>query len=454
MKITWKNDRRKVKDLIPADYNPRLLTEKDRHDLEQSIQRFGDADPVIVNAGTRANVLIGGHQRVMIYADLAWDEIDVRVPERELTIAEETELNIRLNKNTGHWDEDKLRLFDQGFLLGVGFDKVEMSRIFDKAEAKDDAFDPDSARKQKAEAKDDAFDPDSARKQKAEAKLGDVFELGQHRLMCGDATSAEDVAKLMNGEKAQMVFTDPPYNVDYQGGMNIKREGIMNDAMTPEYFYEFLRKSCVNMLAHCIGGVYICMSSSELHTLKMAFESAGGHWQTFIVWIKNNFTMARSDYQHIYEPILYGWNKEINNHYFNQARNIPNAWEDLREMKTVFDGEHTTIKFQGFEVKIKGRVEGQIKRKKQVTDIWRYDKPSVSKEHPTMKPIALCEEGIKNSSLIGDIVLDCFGGSGSTLVAAERMGRRCFMMELDPHYIDVIIFRWEQATGMKAKKIT
>jgi DNA modification methylase len=351
-------------------------------------------------------------------------------------------------------------LFDKGLLLDWGFDKTEITRIFDKAEAKDDAFDPESAAgKIKAEAKDDAFDPESAAgKIKAEAKLGDVFELGKHRLMCGDATSAEDMTKLMIGEKAQMVFTDPPYNVDYKGGYDNgnrdAREQIMNDTMTPDQFYSFLLSACKNMCEFCNGGIYICMSSSELHTLKRAFDAAGGHWQTFIIWIKNHFAVARQDYQQIYEPILYGYPARIKNHYFNSARNVPNAWEDLREVKTVFDGEYTTIRFQGFEVKIKGKAEGQIKRKKQVTDIWRYDKPSVSKEHPTMKPIALCEEAIKNSSAIGDIVLDCFGGSGSTLIAAERMNRRCFMLELDPHYVDVIIYRWQEATGLKVKKIS
>ena len=195
------------------------------------------------------------------------------------------------------------------------------------------------------------------------------------------------------------------------------------------------------------------MSSTELDTLKIAFESASGHCQSFIIWVKNNFTLSRSDYQHIYEPILYGWPSDVVNHFFTEDRDIANVWEDLREVKTKFDGEYTSIKFQGFEVKIKGKAEGTIKRKKQKTDIWRYDKPIVSKEHPTMKPLELCQQAIRNSSNREDIILDLFGGSGSTLIASESLNRVCYMMELDPRYTDVIIKRWEKTTGNKAIKL-
>jgi len=435
MKLEWHNEKRKVVDLIPADYNPRLLTEKDRADLKKSIERFNDVEPVVVNTGTRANTLIGGHQRVTIYADLGKLEIDVRVPNRELTIAEETELNIRLNKNTGRWDEEKLTQFDKGLLFDAGFDKYELSKLFDVHEAKDDSFDAEAAKN---------------RIDQAKTKTGDVYKLGKHRLLCGDATKPEDYEKLMAGELAQMTFTDPPYNVAYQKGT----EGeIQNDDMDAHAFHDFLLKACQRINSKTIGGIYICMSSSELGTLREAFEEAGGHWSTFVIWVKNTFTLGRGDYQQTYEPILYGWPSNIKNHFFNPARDIANVWEDLREIRTAYDGEHTTIKFQGFEVKIKGKVEGQVKRRKQITDIWRYDKPTKNPDHPTMKPIGLCAEAIKNSSAIGDIVLDPFAGSGSTLIAAERMDRRCFAMELDQKYCDVIVARWEEATGQKAEKV-
>lgn len=263
----------------------------------------------------------------------------------------------------------------------------------------------------------------------------------------------------MGGKNANMAFTDPPYNVAYEGGGNYaengkqKRQMIKNDEMSKENFFEFLSKVCKNLIDYCDGGIYICMSSSEIDALKIAFERGGGHWQSFVIWVKNTFTLSRADYQHTYEPILYGWAGRIKNHYFTDRRDIANVWEDLQEVKTNFDGEHTTIKFQGFEVKLKGKVEGQIKRKKQHTDIWRYDKPTKSTEHPTMKPVALCVEAITNSSQRGDMVLDLFGGSGSTLIACEKTGRVCRMMELDEHYVDVIIKRWEEYTGNKAKKL-
>jgi DNA modification methylase len=169
--------------------------------------------------------------------------------------------------------------------------------------------------------------------------------------------------------------------------------------------------------------------------------------------VKNVFTLSRSDYQHTYEPILYGWSGNVVNHHFIGNRDIPNVWEDIRELRSEFDGENTIIKFQGFEVKIKGKVEGEVRRRKQKTDIWRYDKPNRSKEHPTMKPIELCAEAIKNSSKQGEVVLDLFGGSGSTLIACEQLNRKARLMELDPKYVDVIIDRWEKLTGLKAEKL-
>jgi len=198
------------------------------------------------------------------------------------------------------------------------------------------------------------------------------------------------------------------------------------------------------------GGIYVCMSSSEIDSLKMAFEKVGGHWQSFIIWVKNNFnfTLSSTDYQNTYEPILYGWRDGIINHYFIDRRDIANVWEDLNSVKTEYDGKETTISFQGFKVKIEGKIEkGQVIRKKQHIDIWRYDKPIRSEEHPTMKPVSLVEEAITNSSRRGDIVLDTFLGSGSTLIAAEKTGRICYGMEIDPKYIDVIVQRYVDYTG-------
>ncbi len=179
----------------------------------------------------------------------------------------------------------------------------------------------------------------------------------------------------------------------------------------------------------------------------------GGHWQSFIIWVKNNFTLSRSDYQNTYEPILYGWRDGIKNHYFSDRRDMANVWEDLSKVTTEKEGDETIITFQGFKIKLKGTIEsGQVIRKKQHMDIWRHDKPSRSAEHPTMKPVSLCTEAITNSSKKGDIVLDSFLGSGSTLIACEKTERKCVGIELEPKYIDVIIQRWVNYTGIEKIK--
>jgi len=182
------------------------------------------------------------------------------------------------------------------------------------------------------------------------SKIGDLYQLGNHFVYCGDSTKKEDVEKLMKGEKAQMCFTDPPYNVNYTGGMSAtkknKRKGILNDKMSTKDFYIFLSLISERIIENVKGGVYICMSSSEIHSLKNAWEEKGGHWQSFIIWVKNNFTLSRADYQNMYEPILYGWNGNIKNHFFSEDRNRTNVWEDLRKVKTEFKDGYTTISFK------------------------------------------------------------------------------------------------------------
>lgn len=231
-------------------------------------------------------------------------------------------------------------------------------------------------------------------------KPGDIWKLGEHRLLCGDATNEKDISRLMDHKLAHMVFTDPPYNVNYGAE---KKRSIMNDNLGSD-FGLFLTDACKNMVNFCVGAIYICMSSSELHTLYSSFVEAGGKWSTFIIWAKNTFTLGRSDYQRQYEPILYGWPKD-KRHY----------WCGDRDQ----------------------------------SDVWEYNKPQKNDLHPTMKPIDLCARAIKNSSRKGNIVADFFGGSGSTLIACEQLGRVCYMSELDPKYCDVILQRFENFTGIK-----
>ena len=242
------------------------------------------------------------------------------------------------------------------------------------------------------------------------SKPGDVWLLGEHKLLCGDATEAEDYKALLGDELADMTVTDPPYNVNYANTAKDKLRGthrpIMNDNMGAD-FAAFLLLACQNILAVTKGAVYIAMSSSELDTLQAAFRAAGGKWSTFVIWAKNTFTMGRADYQRQYEPILYGW-KDGSQHYWCGARD------------------------QG--------------------DVWQIKKPHKNDLHPTMKPVELMERAVRNSSKTRDLVLDPFGGSGTTVIACEKSGRRARLMELDPKYVDVIIRRFQDYTGKQVTR--
>jgi DNA modification methylase len=295
------------------------------------------------------------------------------------------------------WNDEMLAaelaaLKDEAFDLDLlGFDDTEIDRLL--AGTSDDAGDVDEAPEPPA-------DPIS--------RPGDLWICGEHRVLCGDAAVLADAEKVLGGELADMAFTDPPYNVDYANTAKDKLRGknrpILNDNLGAD-FGALLYDACVNILTLTKGAVYICMSSSELDRLQKAFREAGGKWSTFVIWAKNTFTLGRSDYQRQYEPILYGW-KDGTDHYWCGARD------------------------QG--------------------DVWFFDKPHKNDLHPTMKPVALVERAIRNSSKSRDIVLDPFGGSGTTMIAAEHAGRRARLIELDPKYVDVIVQRWQTATGGNA----
>jgi DNA modification methylase len=295
------------------------------------------------------------------------------------------------------WNEEMLAaelaaLQEESFDLQLlGFDEADLDRLLASTSEADEDLD---------EAPEPPADPVS--------RPGDIWICGEHRVLCGDATVLSDVEKLLGNELADMAFTDPPYNVNYANSAKDKLRGknrpILNDALGDD-FGSFLYDACVNLLCVTKGACYICMSSSELDALQKAFRAAGGKWSTFIVWAKNTFTLGRSDYQRQYEPILYGW-KDGADHYWCGARD------------------------QG--------------------DVWFFDKPTKNDLHPTMKPVALVERAIRNSSKSRDIVVDLFGGSGTTMIAAERAGRRARLIELDPKYVDVIVERWQVQTGEKA----
>src|SRR3990167_6985144 len=387
--------------ITPYKKNAKKHPDSQLKQIALSLKEYGWRQPIVVD---KNDEIIVGHGRWMAYEKYPEGIKEPWIVKADdLTPEQVRGYRLMDNKtNESDWDM-ALAIEELKELDTLGFD-IELTG-FDK----DLLIEPDE--------KDDLI-PENV---PAKAKLGDLYQLGSHRVLCGDSTQPEAVLRLCGGNRAQMCFTDPPYNVNYTGGADVvlpggkrgfgNRKGIQNDNMTREAFKQFLTDVMKPIVENTDGGIYICMSSSELDSLRGAFEKANGHWQSFIMWVKNNFTLSRADYQNTYEPILYGWRNGIVNHYFTQRRDIANVWEDLSKVKTEYDGKETTITFQGFKVKLKGKIEsGQVIRKKQHTDIWRHDKPSRSELHPTQKPVALVIEAITNSSSQGDIVLDTFGG--------------------------------------------
>lgn len=385
--------------LIPHARNARTHSEAQVAQIAGSIAEFGFVNPVLVGAD---GVIVAGHGRVMAARKLGLTEAPVIVL-AHLTPTQRRALMIADNQiaSQAGWNDEMLAaelaaLKDEDFDLDLlGFDDADLNRLL--AGVIEEGEDPD-------EAPEPPTDPIS--------RPGDIWICGEHRVLCGDATVLSDVEALLGGELADMTFCDPPYNVNYANSAKDKMRGknraILNDALG-ESFGAFLYDASVNILTVTKGAVYICMSSSELDTLQKAFREAGGKWSTFVIWAKNTFTLGRADYQRQYEPILYGW-KEGADHYWCGARD------------------------QG--------------------DVWLIDKPHKNDLHPTMKPVALVERAIRNSSKSRDIVLDPFGGSGTTMIAAERSGRRARLVELDPKYVDVIVQRWQDLTGGSATHAT
>ena len=385
-----------VDNLIPYARNARTHSEEQVAQIAASIAEFGFTNPILTD-GERG--VIAGHGRLAAARKLGLKE----VPVIELAYLTDTQKKAyiladnRLAMNAG-WDDELLKLEltelkDADFDLDLmGFTSDELDRLIN-GDAGGGLTDDDAV-------------PETPKE--PVSRPGDLWILGNHRLLCGDSTMLSDVEKLMGNELADMAFTDPPYNVDYGNNAKDKMRGkdrrILNDALG-DGFYQFLYDACVNLLMVTKGGCYVAMSSSELHTLQKAWLDAGGKWSTFIIWSKNTFTLGRADYQRQYEPILYGW-KQGADHF----------WCGDRDQ----------------------------------SDIWNYNKPRVNDLHPTMKPVELVERAIKNSSKSRDIVLDLFGGSGTTLIACEKTGRQARLIELDPKFVDVIVKRWEEYTGLQA----
>lgn len=384
MDIIWKSEERRLNDLIPADYNPRKISDEERNNIKQSIERFSLCDPIVIN---KNNKIIGGHQRFSILKEKGNITVDVRVPNILLDEKQEKELNLRLNKNLAQWDFQLLSNYDEDLLKDVGFFKEELDKIFNEGYNEKDDEVPENP--------------------PAIVQKGQIYKLGRHRLMCGDATLNNEVLLLMNGEKSKMIHTDPPYNVNYAANKkhpSHKIRKIENDNQSPEEWEDFCKDLFVNFKEFNDGDIYMWGASGpEGMRMRLWLVEFGCHWSATIIWKKQQLVLSPAKYQRMYEPCFYGW--------FN---------------KSTFGAD------------------------RKETEVWEIDRPHNSKLHPTMKPIEICEKAIKNSSQRNDIVLDLFLGSGSTLIACEKTNRICYGMEIEPHYCDVIIKRWEDYTDKKA----
>ncbi len=379
-----------LKELKPAAYNPRKKLkkgDKEYEKIKQSLLKFGYVDPIIVNEDL---TVIGGHQRLTVLKDLDYETAKCVIV--DLPKEDEKALNIALNKITGQWDEALLAdllldLQESDFNLDLtGFEPPEIDDILSNVHDK--------------ELSEDEFDVEEELKKPTVSRRGDIWQLGKHRVICGDSTKAETYKQLLDDRKANLVVTDPPYNVDVEETAG----KILNDNMSDGDFYQFLLSMFTQVENHMEddASIYVFHADTEGLNFRKAFKDAGFYLSGCCIWKKNSLVLGRSPYQWQHEPCLYGWKKKGKHQWFS-------------------DRKQTTI--------------------------WEYDRPKSSKDHPTMKPIQLMAYPIQNSSMRGTIVLDPFLGSGSTLIAADQTGRVCYGIELDEKFVDVIVKRYIEVTG-------
>ena len=385
---------KRLSDISPYENNPRKNDEAVKY-VAESIKEFGFKVPIVID---RNNVIVAGHTRYKAAKKLNIKEVPCIVAD-DLTDEQVKAFRLADNKvaEKAEWDFELLSdeldgLFDFDMTV-FGFDEEEEE---EKPEVHEDDYEIEPPEEPKA-------------------KLGDIYKLGNHRLMCGDSTSLEDVGLLMGEDKASMGFTDPPWNVNYGAVKDGNAQGykprtILNDFMGTEDFKEFMNKAFASLNFAMADGAmtYVVMSAQEWGNMMLTLAQNNYHWSSTIIWNKDSLVLSRKDYHTKYEPIWYGWKEG--------TRLCP--LEDRKQ-----------------------------------SDVWDIPRPKKSEEHPTMKPVELVARAITNSSKKGDVVIDLFGGSGTTLIASEQTDRCCRMMELDPKYVDVIVNRWEQLTGMKAELI-
>lgn len=394
--MKWHNEKRKLSELKLTKYNPRKLDKKQEDDLTQSLRSFNLADPIVIN---KNNIIIGGHQRYKILKKEKITEIDVRVPDIELSEKQEKELNLRLNKNLGDWDFDLLKQFDSEFLLDVGFTIDELNFEIEKSQ--------------------EIIEDDIPQNVESKAKLGDLFELGRHRLLCGDCTIAENVQKLLQNDTSKLMITDPPYGVNYDPewrddhnlNLGSRRRSRRKGKVNNDNIYDW------SIIYHLFKPQIIYIWHAAKFTSFVAAGLINSDYDLIsqIIWYKQHFVLSRGDYHWQHEPCWYAVKKGCNHN-----------WQGARDQATVW--------------KIKNNNFGNPHREK-------------SWGHSTQKPIECMATPILNNSKKDEIIIDPFLGTGTTLIAAEQLNRICYGMEIEPNYIDIIIARWEQFTGRTVKLI-
>ena len=431
--------------LKPYERNAKQHSKEQVEKIGQSIRRLGFISPCLIDRDLN---VIAGHGRIMAAKAIGWDRVPCIFIEG-LTAEERKAYILADNRLTelGDWDMDLVQqelaaLADADFDISItGFD-TDLRFDDSMAQITDDGWTEDEIHAE----------------EEPRSRIGDIYQLGNHRLMCGDSTDPDMVAALMDGAKADLMVTDPPYNIGLGGDesgaaqsmdeMSARRKRqddgafLLNDNLGEKEFVEFLTKAMRNGRDALRegGAFYVWYATRTTEQFLQGMRNAGLEVKQILIWVKSHFTLGRQDYQWQHEPCLYGW-KEGAAHYFLDSRKqstvIEDQLPDLSRMKKA-----------DMEALLKEIYQAEVQ-----TDVIREAKPNVSELHPTMKPLKLIARQIRNSSEPGQTVLDLFGGSGTTLIACEQMDRRCMMMEFDPHYADVIVDRWEKMTGLKALKI-
>lgn len=420
-KLSWTTEKRKVKDLIPFDRNPRVLNDFQKEKLKQSIIKFNLADIPVLD---KDNTIISGNQRVkvLLFLGRSDEEIDVRVPNRKLTKEEIEEYNLKSNLHNGEWDFEALKSIDIELLMEAGFSDTDLSKIWDSnLETEDDNFQTEK---------------ELAKITKPKTKLGDLIILGNHRLLCADSTDPEVIEKLSKEKVVNMIYSDPPYNINlnYNKGIGgkCKYGGQTNDNKSEAEYLEFLRKTLQNGLSISKPDCHVFYWNDENHIglIQSLFKEIGIENKRTCLWIKNGFSPTPNNaFNKCYEACVYG---TIGKPY------ISDSLKNLNEImnKEVGSGNRT------------------IDDILDLLNIWLVKRlPSGEYEHPTEKSPTLHEKAIRRCTKVGDTILDLFGGSGSTLIACEQLKRKCLMVEYEPIFCDLIISRYKQLTGKEVKYV-